>query len=161
MDRRRLDAARVAVLDEFSPEGSGNGRAGVVANERDDGVQGELAIVHALGEDDVIVAVRRLGADPGKRLAGFSSVGALRKTVLRYSNSLLLGNALSNVSRLQACFSESGKPRGPYELRKVVMSAVPRLYKWVTRATIKRGKVVVGEECRQPIHWEIHSCKGN
>lgn len=33
--------------------------------ERDDRIQGELAVVHALGEDDVIVAVGRLGADPG------------------------------------------------------------------------------------------------
>jgi len=33
--------------------------------ERDDGIERELAVVHPLGEDDVIVPVRRLGADPG------------------------------------------------------------------------------------------------
>ena len=33
--------------------------------ERDDGIERKLAVVHPLGEDDVIVAVRRLGADPG------------------------------------------------------------------------------------------------
>lgn len=33
--------------------------------ERDDGIQGELAVVHAVGKDDMIVAVGRFGADPG------------------------------------------------------------------------------------------------
>lgn len=64
-DRFRFDAARVAVLDELSPERTADRRASVIVIERDDGIQGELAVVHALGEDDVIVAVGRLGADPG------------------------------------------------------------------------------------------------
>jgi hypothetical protein len=57
IDRLRLDAAGVAVLDELSPERSADRRA----RERDDGVQGELAIVHALGEDDVL-AEQELGS---------------------------------------------------------------------------------------------------
>lgn len=36
---------------------------------RYDGAQGELAVVHALGENGVIVTVRRLGADPGHVVA--------------------------------------------------------------------------------------------
>jgi len=74
IDRLRLDAASIAVLHELSPEGSADHRAGVDVVERDDRIQAERAVVHALGEDDVIVAVGRLGADPGH-------VGAFAKPV--------------------------------------------------------------------------------
>jgi hypothetical protein len=55
--------------------------------------------------------------DTSARSPGFGSVGALRKTVLWYSNSLLFGRALSRVSRLRARFSEKAKPRGRWDRR--------------------------------------------
>jgi hypothetical protein len=69
IDRLRLDAARLAVLDELSSEGPADRRAGVVVIDRDDGIHGELAVVHALDEDDVIVAVGHLCAVPQVVLA--------------------------------------------------------------------------------------------
>ena len=61
--------------------------------ERDNVVQGELAIVRALGEDDVIVAVRRLSADPGHvgALAGIHLGGGLEEDGLAVLKFFALG----------------------------------------------------------------------
>lgn len=61
IDRPGLDAARVAVLDEFAPERTASRRDRVIVIERNHGIQGELIVV----EDDVVVTVGRFSADPG------------------------------------------------------------------------------------------------
>ena len=75
IDRLGLDAARVAVLDELAPERSANRRLRVIVVERDDRIERELAVVHPLGENDVIIPVRRLCADSGR-------IGALARVDL-------------------------------------------------------------------------------
>ncbi len=65
VDGLGLDAALVAFLGELAPERPANRRHGVIMVQGDNGVQGELAVVHALGDYHFVVAVRGLGADPG------------------------------------------------------------------------------------------------
>jgi|SRR6516162_5234720 len=61
-----LHAARLAVVDELAPEGSANRRLRMVVVKRDDGIESELAVVHAPAVDDVIIPVRCRGADPAR-----------------------------------------------------------------------------------------------
>jgi len=65
INRLGLDAARVAVLDELAPERAADWRHRIIVIECDDGIEGELAVVHALRDDDVILAVGHVGANPG------------------------------------------------------------------------------------------------
>ncbi len=68
VDGLGLDAALIAFPGELAPERPANRRHGVVVVQGDDGVQGELAVVHALGDDHFVVAVGGLRADPGDSL---------------------------------------------------------------------------------------------
>ncbi len=71
-------------LRDFAPERAAHRRDVVVMIERHDRVERELAIVHALGEDDMPVAIHRFRAEiqeTSERSPGFSSVGGLVKTV--------------------------------------------------------------------------------
>ena len=72
----------------------------------DDGVQGELAVVHALGDDHFVVAVGGLRADPGNvpvlgLIGGRDGRGGLEENLLAVFVFLVPGQGLKEAAQGQ------------------------------------------------------------